>query len=70
MVVSGPSLAAQIRRWCEHAQATGTALRVTIRFFLGDGRLRMVDLSLVPILADPGATVRTPLYRRDGAGRQ
>ena len=44
-----PELADQIRRWCGEVVTSGRALRTTSRYFVGDGSVRMVDLSLHPV---------------------
>jgi PAS domain S-box-containing protein len=44
-----PTLADQIRRWCEQVVASGDSLRTASRYFVGDGSMRMVDLSLHPV---------------------
>ena len=49
-----PEVSTQVRRWCEHALATGEPLRTTSRYFLGDRTPRMVDLSLSPVGEEDG----------------
>jgi PAS domain S-box-containing protein len=48
-----PDLADQIRRWCEQVVASGDSLRTATRYFVGDGTMRMVDLSLHPMTDGP-----------------
>jgi PAS domain S-box-containing protein len=47
-----PTLADQVRIWCERVLASGDSLRITSPYFLGDGSKRMVDLALHPMF-DP-----------------
>jgi PAS domain S-box-containing protein len=48
-----PDLADQIRRWCEQVVTSGDSLRTASRYFVGDGAMRMVDLSLHPVSDGP-----------------
>ena len=42
-------LAGNIRTWCRRVLDTTDSLRTTTHYFLGDGSMRMVDLSLHPV---------------------
>ncbi len=44
-----PDLAGSIRAWCHRVLETTDSLRTTTHYFLGDGSMRMVDLSLHPV---------------------
>jgi PAS domain S-box-containing protein len=52
-----PELAARNRSWCEQVLRTGESLRVTTRFFVGDGTERMAEVALYPLFDDGSAEV-------------
>ena len=47
-----PELAAQNRSWCEQVLRSGESLRVTTRFFVGNGTQRMAEVALYPLFDD------------------
>ena len=47
-----PELAAENRSWCEQVLRSGESLRVTTRFFVGDGTQRMAEVALYPLFDD------------------
>ena len=49
-----PAVSEQVRRWCEDSVRTGEAVRARSRYFLGDGRERLVDLALYPVRDEDG----------------
>ena len=44
-----PDLTGSIRTWCRRVLDTTDSFRTTTHYFLGDGSMRMVDLSLHPV---------------------
>ena len=54
MVEPRPAVSEQVRRWCEDSVRTGEAVRARSRYFLGDGRERLVDLALYPVRDEDG----------------
>ncbi|MGA3215708.1 MAG: SpoIIE family protein phosphatase [Acidimicrobiales bacterium] len=52
-----PELAAENRGWCEQVLRSGESLRVTTRFFVGDGTQRMAEVALYPLFDEGSSEV-------------
>ncbi|MFY1701337.1 MULTISPECIES: SpoIIE family protein phosphatase [Micromonospora] len=50
-----PHVCGNVRTWCRTALRTGTPVRTTTRYYLGDGEPRMADLALHPVRDDHGS---------------
>ena len=57
-----PALADRVRRWCTEVAESGRVFRTATQYYLADGSMRMVDLTLHPVHDDhPSGARRTYL---------